>query len=239
MNLANKTVLVTGASSGIGRAVAENLATAGAQLLLTARRAERLEALAAELPTETLCHPADICDPATPAALLAAATDRFGRCDVVFNNAGSMHVGPYSHLDIDAVCTMIRTNVEAATRRAYAALGHFEAHGSGYVINVSSILGTKVRPNAGAYAGTKFAIEALSQALRMEVAGKDIGVAVIQPGLTATELQDHFEVHPKQMLGITEPLLPADVARCVRFILEQPPHVRIPTMMILPHQQPM
>jgi NADP-dependent 3-hydroxy acid dehydrogenase YdfG len=89
------------------------------------------------------------------------------------------------------------------------------------------------------YAGTKYAIEALSEALRMEVAKSDVKVSVIEPGVTSTELQDHFPVHPKDALGISQPLMPADIARCVRFILEQPAHVRIPVMMVLPGEQAM
>jgi NADP-dependent 3-hydroxy acid dehydrogenase YdfG len=130
-------------------------------------------------------------------------------------------------------------NCEAAVRVAYTALKHFKKAGSGHLINVSSILGTKVRPNAGVYAATKFAIEALSEALRMELAKTDIKVSTIEPGVVETELQDHFAVHPKQALGITAPLSPADIARAVRFILEQPAHVRIPVMMVLPGEQPM
>ena len=73
----------------------------------------------------------------------------------------------------------------------------------------------------------------------MELAKTNIRVSVIEPGIVETELQDHFKIHPREALGVTDPLVPADIARCVRFILEQPPHVRIPVMMILPGQQPM
>ena len=150
-----------------------------------------------------------------------------------------MHASPYDEADIETLCHMIRVNVEGATRMAYTALRHFKQSGTGHLINVSSILGTKVRPTAGVYAGTKYAIEALSEALRMEVAKTDIKVSVIEPGVVATELQNHFAVHPRDALGITQPLEPEDIARCVRFLLELPPHVRIPVMMILPGEQSM
>ncbi len=236
--LSGQVAIVTGASSGIGAGVAADLRQAGMNLVLTARRADRLERLASELGGCAIVA-GDIADPELPQRLIDEAVARFGRCDVVFNGAGIMHAAPYTEADIEQFCTMIRVNVEAATRMAYTALKHFQSTGSGHLINVSSILGTKVRPNAGVYAGTKYAIEAMSEALRMEVAKTDIKVSVIEPGVVETELQDHFPIHPREVLGITSPLLPADIARCVRFLLEQPSHVRIPVMMILPGEQGM
>lgn len=150
-----------------------------------------------------------------------------------------MHAGNIDDVNIDDLCLQVRVNCEAAVRLAYAAVKHFRTSGSGHLINVSSILGTKVRPGAGVYAGTKFAIEAVSEALRMELAKTKIKVSVIEPGVVHTELQDHFSVHPIEALGITQPLQASDIARCVRFILEQPEHVRIPVMMILPGEQAM
>lgn len=237
-DLKGQVAVVTGASSGIGVGVAEMLREAGMKLVLTSRRSQRLNELAGRL-GGCVVVAGDIADPALPQQLIDTAIEKFGRCDVVFNGAGIMHAGPVEEVDIEKMCEMVRVNCEAATRVAYAALKQFKKQGSGHLVNVSSILGTKVRPNAGVYAGTKYAIEALSEALRMELAKTDIKVSVIEPGVVETELQSHFPVHPKQALGITQPLQPADVARCVRFILEQPPHVRIPVMMILPGEQPM
>lgn len=111
---------------------------------------------------------------------------------------------------------------------------HFVERNEGHLINVSSVLGTKVRPTAGAYAGTKHAIEALSEALRMEVAATPVRVSCIEPGLVATQLHRDWGVHPTESMGISEPLQPEDVARCVAFMLTQPAHVRIPRMMVLP-----
>ena len=153
---------------------------------------------------------------------------------MVLNNAGIMLTGKIETIDIDDVCKMARVNVEAAFRMAYTALRHFRKAGSGHLINTSSVLGMKIRPGAGAYSGTKFAIEALSEDLRMEVAGSDVKVSCIEPGMTMTELHDKFEVHPKVSMGIEKPLAPDDIARCIRFILEQPAHVRIPRMLVLP-----
>jgi NADP-dependent 3-hydroxy acid dehydrogenase YdfG len=236
--LENQVAIVTGASSGIGYGVAEELGRAGMKLVVTARRQERLDRLARSLPhCQTIA--ADISDPSVPQRLVSCALETFGRLDVVFNGAGIMHAGTIDEVNIDDLCTQVRVNCEAAVRIAYTAVKYFQKTGSGHLINVSSILGTKVRPGAGVYAGTKYAIEALSESLRMELAKTNIKVSVIEPGVVETELQDHFSVHPIKALGITQPLQAADIARCVRFILEQPEHVRIPVMMILPGEQGM
>ncbi len=236
--LEGQVAVITGASSGIGRGVAHELDAAGMRLVLTARRANRLESLADELESVAVVV-GDVTHEDMPRRLIDAALESFGRCDVVLNNAGIMDTGPIDSVDVDRLCRNVRVNFEAAVRIAYAALQQFKAQGSGYLINTSSILGTKVRPTAGVYAGTKYGIEALTEALRIEVAGTGIRVGCIEPGLVMTELQDHFEVHPRDMLGIERPLEPADIARVVRFMLEQPPHVVIPRIMVLPSEQPM
>ncbi len=236
--LQNQVAIITGATSGIGRSVARELGGAGMRLVLTGRREERLRELATDLDAcETIAG--DITEPSFPGRLLNAAIDRFGRCDAVFNNAGVMHTASIEETDIEVMARMVRINVEAMVRVAYTALKHFRTQGSGHLVNVSSILGTKVRPTAGVYAATKYAVEALSEALRMEVAKSAVKVSTIEPGLVATELQDHFEVHPAKAFGIEQPLKPEDIARCVRFMLEQPAHVRIPVMMVLPGEQPL
>ena len=236
--LDGQVAIITGASSGIGAGVARELNAAGMKLILTARSAEKLKSLADELGNCEVVA-VDISDDTAPQHLVDCAMDRFGRLDVVFNSAGIMYAGLIEDVIIDDLCRMVNVNVEAATRMAYTAVKHFQQTGSGHLINVSSILGTKVRPGTGVYAGTKYAIEALSEALRMEVAKTNVKVSVIEPGVVETELQDHFPVHPKDVLGIANPLQPEDIARCVRFVLEQPPHVRIPVMMVIPGEQAM
>ena len=224
--------VVTGASSGIGLAIAKELRALGFRLVLTARSAQRLSPLCSELGAEGLV--ADITDATVPQRLLATALERFGRCDVVINNAGAIEVGPIGSIDIDEVCSMVRVNVEAAFRVAYTFIRHFAQQGHGHLINVSSVMGTKVRPTAGAYSGTKYAIEALSEALRMEVAGTGVAVTCVEPGIVMTELHRDWPVHPTVGMNVPNPLLPEDVARCVSYVLSQPAHVRIPRLMILP-----
>ena len=238
MSLQGKVAIITGASSGIGHGVALELDRAGMKLLVNARRAERLEELAGEL-SEAESLSGNLTDESLPQRLVDAAVDRFGRLDVVFNNAGIMDTAPIESADIEKLCANVRVNFESAVRMAYTTLRHFKEQGSGHLITTSSILGTKVRPTAGVYAGSKYGVEALTEALRMEVAGSGVRVGCIEPGLVNTELQDHFEIHPRDMLGMEQPLEPEDIARCVRFMLEQPPHVSIPKMMVLPSEQAM
>jgi NADP-dependent 3-hydroxy acid dehydrogenase YdfG len=230
----NKVAVITGATGGIGAAVAKALSGAGYRLVLNGRSTERLEALASELEMPSVIVAGDLRDAAIPEKLLSAALDRFDRCDVCFNNGGILEVGPIKTIDVERVCEMVRVNVEAAFRVAYVFLKQFVEQGSGHLINTSSVLGKKVRSTAGAYAATKYAIEALSEALRIELSKTDVQVSCIQPGLVRTGLHDRWEIPPSEAMGIAEPLTPADIARVVLFILEQPPHVRIPQLMILP-----
>jgi NADP-dependent 3-hydroxy acid dehydrogenase YdfG len=233
MDLSGAVCVVTGASSGIGAAIAEELSNAGAKLVLTARREERLHAVARRC-RHTKCIAADILDQALPQRLIDTAITEYGRCDIVCNNAGMMEVGAIDKIDLERICHMVRVNVEAAFRMAYVAIRHFRAAGRGHLVNTSSILGTKTRPTTGAYAGTKYAIEALSESLRMELAGTNVKVSCIEPGLVLTELHSHWEVPPAVALNIPHALTPQDVARSVRFIIEQPDHVNIPRLMIMP-----
>jgi NADP-dependent 3-hydroxy acid dehydrogenase YdfG len=166
--------------------------------------------------------------------LFDEADRQLGGCDVVINNAGIMVAGSSDRIDLDRVSEMVRVNVEAAYRVALLAARRFKAQGRGHLVNLSSVLGTKIRPTAGAYAGTKHAIEALSEDLRIELAGTGVKVTCIEPGLVATELHAAFEVHPRDSPGIRVPLEPEDIARCVVWVLDQPPHVSIARLMVLP-----
>jgi len=233
MTLKGQVAVITGGSAGIGLATAEALSAEGVKLVLGGRRPDRLEEIAARLP-DCAVQAGDIAAPETPGRLMDLARERFGRLDIVFNNAGLNHNAPIEAIDIDKICEMVRVNVEAAFRTAYLAMKHFRTTGSGALVNTSSVLGFKVRPNAGAYSGTKYAIEALSEALRMEVAGSDIRVICVEPGLVKTELHRHHEVRPEVAQNVPRPLQPADIARSILFALQQPPHVLIPRVMVLP-----
>lgn len=233
MYLNGKVVVATGASGGIGEAVVRDLASAGAKLVITARSADKLARLAAEL-GDAAYLAGEVTDETLPRRLLDLAIERFGRADILFNNAGVMHVGSIEDTDIDKACAMVRINVEAVFRTALTFLKHFKRQGSGYLINTSSIAGVMIRQNIGAYAGTKHAVEAFTESLQMELAGTDIGVAAIEPGTVATGLYRDWDKSSQDWVNSEGVLAPEDIARAVRFILEQPTHVRIPRMLVLP-----
>lgn len=226
-----KICVVTGASSGIGYAIADALQADGYTVVATARREDRLRQLPA---TNVTIVTGDLSAAAFQDQLITTVYEKYGRCDYLFNCAGTIATGTIEDIDIDQVTDMIQLNVTATIRLTYQLLKRFRQQGFGHVINMSSVLGTKVRPTAGAYAATKFALEALSEALRMELTGSNIQVSCIEPGLVMTELHKDWKVHPKEGMGIHEPLTTDDIVGTVRFIMQQPAHVRIPRLMILP-----
>lgn len=231
MSNGDKVCLVTGASSGIGYGIAASLRAEGYTVVATARREDRLQSL---LAPNVAILTGDLSVPAFQDEIETFVYEQYGRCDYLFNCAGTIATGTIEDIDLDKVTDMIQLNVTATFRLTYKLLKRFRQQGFGHVINISSILGTKVRPTAGAYAATKFAMEALSEALRMELSGSNIQVSCIEPGLVMTELHKDWEVHPKDGMGIHEPLTPDDIVATVKFIMQQPAHVRIPRLMILP-----
>jgi NADP-dependent 3-hydroxy acid dehydrogenase YdfG len=237
MDLKGKTAVITGASAGIGLSCAEHLHAAGVNLVLNGQREDRLSEAARRLPgTRTVAG--DISAPEMPGRLIEEALSAFGRCDIVLNNAGIMTAGDIASIDIDLVCRMVRVNVEAGFRMAYTAVRHFLSVGEGHLVTTTSVLGQKVRPLAGGYCGTKFALEALTEALRVELSRTRVRVSAVAPGLAMTELHRDWPVHPKDMQNVEHPLTPEDVARCVMFVLQQPEYVNIPRLLLLATEQP-
>lgn len=180
--------MITGASSGIGEAIACELAAAGMHLVITARRADRLEALRISLPVPCATLAADIEDPATPQALLALALQAHGRADVLVNNAGRVVAGPLESVDLDALAAMTRVNFDAVVRASYVFARHLKAQGSGAIVNVSSVGAYLSHSSMGVYGALKHALEVFTTALRVELKGSGVRVGSIAPGSTDTEI---------------------------------------------------
>lgn len=201
--IADKVVVITGASSGLGAATARQLARHGAKLVLGARRLERLRALAEEL---ALGYDAavqtDVTQYEQVRRLVDHAVQAHGRIDVILNNASLMPHSPLERGKVEDWDRMIDVNLRGVLYGIAAALPHMKAQQSGHIINVSSIAGHKVRPGSAVYAATKTAVRIISEGLRQEVKPYNIRTTVISPGALATELPD----------SITEP----DIAENVR-----------------------
>jgi NADP-dependent 3-hydroxy acid dehydrogenase YdfG len=221
--------IVTGASSGIGEATAHLLSSLGYPLLLLARRVDNMKRLA--LPN-TLCCAVDVTDATALSAAVAEAEARFGPTGTLINNAGVMLLGTMAEQDPAEWQRMFDVNVKGLLNGVQAVLQGMVARRSGTIINVSSVAGRKTFPNHAAYVGTKFAVHAMSENLREEVAPHDVRVITIAPGAVETELLSHTTSDTiksgyrdwKQSMGGTV-LSPQNVADAIRFALEQPQNV--------------
>jgi NADP-dependent 3-hydroxy acid dehydrogenase YdfG len=233
MDLQDKVAVITGASGGIGEAIARDLRAQGCRLVLTARSADKLDALCREL-GDAVFLAGEVTVEDLPDRLLALAIERFGQADILVNNAGVMTIGPVEDADVGKLAAMARINFEAVVRFAYTFLKPMKARGSGYVVNVSSVAGTLIPPLAGVYAGSKYAVEALSEALWTELTGTGVGLSVIEPGTVATGLYKDWDKASTDWVHSLGALRPEDIAGCVRFVLSQPDHVRIARMLALP-----
>ena len=186
----SKVVIITGASSGLGESTARRLADRGAKLVLAARREDRLKTLADELTAkgaEVLWQVTDVTDRKQVESLAASAKEKFGRIDVLINNAGLMPLAPLDALKVDEWEQMIDVNIKGVLYGIAAVLPIMREQHSGHVINLSSVAGHKVFPGGAVYCATKYAVRALSEGLRME-AGDEIRSTNISPGATSTRL---------------------------------------------------
>lgn len=188
--LAGKVVIVTGASAGIGAALARALAQRGAHVVLTARRRERLEALAEELralPGERLVLPGDIADEPFCRLLVEETVARFGRLDVLINNAGVGHKSRLAEIPPHDVQTILGTNLTGLLYAGQAALRPMLQQGSGQIVNVSSIVGQRPLPQNALYCATKAAVNFVSRGWRLELRHTPIVITTVYPGRTRTE----------------------------------------------------
>ncbi|MGA9587760.1 MAG: SDR family NAD(P)-dependent oxidoreductase [Terracidiphilus sp.] len=215
-----RVAVITGATGGVGAAVARALSRAGYSLVMTAPSMEKLSSLASQLKGPCTVIEGNLSDESLPETLLYAALDRFGRCDICLNNGALFEAGIIETVDIERLSSMVRVNVEGSFRFAYVFVKHFVSEGTGHLVNVSSALGSSSRPTA--YAATQRAIEVLSDALAVELGDGEVLVSCIQPGLVKSGLHHRWEIAPEGSPGSTYPLEPEDFARMVLFILEQP-----------------
>lgn len=232
--LRGRVAVITGASSGIGEAITHELAAAGMHLVITARRADRLDALRARLPVPCATLAADITDPATPAALLTLALQTHGRADVLVNNAGRVVTGTVDNIDLDELAAMTRVNFDAVVRASYVFARHFKAQGSGAIVNVSSVGAYLSHSSMGVYGALKHALEVFTTALRVELKGSGVRVGSIAPGSTDTEIFDNLRARAASAaVALPPPLAAADIAEAVRFMLERPAHANVARLLLV------
>ncbi|MGW3098829.1 SDR family oxidoreductase [Streptomyces sp. NPDC001102] len=239
---ATKTVLITGASSGIGEATARRLAALGHRVLLGARRTERLAALAEELRhggASAAHRELDVTSLDSVQAFAAAAIEEFGRIDVLVNNAGVMPLSPIADLRIAEWEQMIDVNLRGVLFGIAAVLPQMRRQGGGHIVNVSSVSGHRVDPTAAVYSATKFAVAALSEGLRQE--SRDVRVTVVSPGFTRSELTDRggsAEARAAARAAAEQLAIPASaIADAIAFAIDQPANVDVNELVVRPTAQ--
>ena len=195
MSLEGKVAIITGASQGIGRALAGRLGDAGCRLVLVARSAPEVEDAAARLPA-AVAVPGDVSDPSTARRAVTAALERFGRLDVLVNNAGVGLRAPVARMEPADLAHVFEVNVLGALRFIREALPHLVRQGEGLVVNVSSVGGRQSIPFLGGYGATKAALASLSDSLRMELAGTGVRVLTVFPGSVDTGFKRHARGEP-------------------------------------------
>lgn len=241
--LKGKKVWITGASSGIGEATARRLAEAGAELILSARRGERLTALAAELAEQGATVRVAVVNVADRAAMekVGAELAEAGGVDVLINNAGTMPISPLISGRVDEWEQMIDVNIKGVLYAINAVYKGMADRKQGHIVNISSIAARQTYPSAGVYAGTKHAVRAISDTLRKEAIRYGVRVTDIQPGAVDTELPDsinHEKIRDAVKANMyaegSEILKPADIANAIYYALTQPAYVDVSELHIRP-----
>ena len=246
-HIENKVVIITGASSGIGEATAYKLAEAGAKLVLGARREEKLKAIADSINGKggaAVYRVTDVVNPSDSKALVQLALDSFGKVDAIFLNAGLMPNSPFAALETDNWNAMVDVNIKGVLNGIAAVLPTFIAQKSGHVLATSSVAGLKAYPGAGVYCGTKWAVKAIMESLRMESAQArtNVRTATIYPAAVQSELVDHITDSATsggyRKLYDTYEIPTERVASVVAFALNQPDDTNISEFTIGPTTQP-
>jgi NADP-dependent 3-hydroxy acid dehydrogenase YdfG len=242
-NVQGKVIAITGASSGIGAATARLLAACGAKMVLGARRLDRLEALASEITVaggEAVYARTDVSQRADVTALIELACERYGKLDVLINNAGIGLISPLDELRVEDWDAMIDVNIKGTLYGIAAALPVFRRQEFGHFVNVLSTSGLRIVPLQSVYAGTKNAVRAISEGLRQE-AGDKLRVTIISPGFVHTDFADSM-TNPEvkaQIIAARDKMAisPDAIARAIAFAIEQPADVDVGELVVRPTAQ--
>ena len=238
----SKTILITGASSGIGAATAKLLAAEGHRLILCGRRIERLEGVAKACATESHVLAFDISNREETTHALSTLPDTWRDVDVLVNNAGlALNVLPADACPLEDWDTMIATNIQGLLTMTRTLLPSMKERGSGHIINISSIAGNYAYPGSNVYGATKAFVSYFSQALRSDILGSPVRVSNIEPGMVETEFSNiRFKGDDARADSVYEgvqPLVAEDVAETIRWCIAQPPHVNINRIEVMPVMQ--
>ncbi len=240
----NKTALVTGATSGIGRATARILAKNKYKIVLCGRREERLIALQKELSefTEihTLCF--DVRDKKAVFESINSLPAAFSKIDVLINNAGNAHgLSPIQDGNLDDWDAMIDINVKGLLYVSKAIIPRMIEQKSGHIINIGSIAGKEVYPNGNVYCASKYAVDALNKSMRIDLNPFGIRVGGIHPGMVETEFSEvRFKGDTTKAANTykgLKPLTPEDIADIIHFVVSRPYHVNIADLIVFPTAQ--
>lgn len=239
----DKVVVITGASSGMGEATALLLAARGAKVVIGARRLDRLEALAdriAKAGGEAAYAATDVKRRADLTHLVNLACERYGKLDVLVNNAGIGPISPLDDLRIEDWEEMIDINIKGVLCGIAAALPVFRKQGFGQFVNIASTAGIVIKPGMAVYAGTKFAVRAITEGLRQE-AGDKLRVTIISPGFVRTEFAESMTdpVMKAQIVSAMDKMAisPDAIARAIAFAIEQPADVDVNEIIVRPTAQ--
>ncbi|WP_434765928.1 SDR family oxidoreductase [Pseudomonas triticicola] len=243
LNIQDKVIVITGASSGIGEATARLLAERGAKVVLGARRTERLAVIAEEISGaggHAQFRALDVIDQQDVQRFVDFAVEQYGRVDVLVNNAGVMPLSRLDALKVDEWNRMIDVNIRGVLHGIAASLPLMQRQRAGQIINIASIGAYAVSPTAAVYCATKYAVRAISEGLRQEVGG-DIRVTVIAPGVTESELADSIsdEGGRAEMKSFRKIAIPAEaIARAIAYAVEQPADVDVSELIVRPTASP-
>lgn len=235
--LKGRTAIVTGATRGIGRAIAQELAEAGVQVAIAARDGDACEQAAAEIAqrtgTRAIGVACDVRDAASCAALVRRTVDELGRLDILINNAGIGAFAPVADMDVETWDRVIGTNLDSLFYCTHAALPHLKQSGTAWIINIGSLAGKNAFPNGAAYNASKFGLVGFSEALMQEVRHDGVRVSYIMPGSVATEFS-----HPSGSTDGDWRVQPEDIAQIVMDLLAFPARTLPSRVEVRPSQPP-